>query len=73
MNVAAPTIQPTNTQPSLLFTLPACAPRPPARTCRQIKDAVLQSARLDMRTSFAAGFVEEDRLLLLPVDEVGGR
>jgi hypothetical protein len=33
---------------------------------------VLQSARLDMRTSFAAGFVEEDRLLLLPVDEVSG-
>ena len=37
--------------------------------CRQIKAAVLQSARLDMRTSFAAGFVEEDRLLLFPIDE----
>lgn len=38
---------------------------------RRIKSATLQSARVDMRTSFAAGFVEEDRLLLFPVDEVG--
>ena len=64
-----PTGQPTNHRafsPSLASSLN------PARACRQIKDAVLQSARLDMRTSFAAGFVEEDRLLLLPVDEVSG-
>ncbi|PSC72452.1 DNA-directed RNA polymerase III subunit RPC5 [Micractinium conductrix] len=40
-----------------------------AEPSRQIKAAVLQSARLDMRTSFAAGFVEEDRLLLFPIDE----
>lgn len=39
--------------------------------CSKIKAATLQSSRLDLRTSFAAGFVEEDRLLLFPVDEVG--
>jgi hypothetical protein len=33
---------------------------------------VLQSTRLDARTSFAAGFVEDDRLLLFPIDEVRG-
>lgn len=36
---------------------------------RKISTVTLQSTRLDLRTSFAAGFVEEDRLLLFPVDE----
>ncbi|KAL4443420.1 hypothetical protein ABPG75_011157 [Micractinium tetrahymenae] len=36
---------------------------------RKISAVTLQSSRLDMRTTFAAGFVEEDRLLLFPVDE----
>jgi hypothetical protein len=35
-----------------------------------ITSVTLQSARLEQRTSFAAGFVEDDRLLLFPVDEV---
>lgn len=52
---------------------PGCRWPTRPRPCRRskIKAAVLQSARLDMRTSFAAGFVEGDRLVLFPVDEVG--
>lgn len=41
--------------------------------CRKIQAVTLQSSRLDMRTTFAAGFVEEDRLLLFPLDEVRTR
>ena len=44
----------------------------PLPACSKINSVTLQSSRLDLRTSFAAGFVEEDRLLLFPVDEVRG-
>lgn len=56
---------------------PAAAPRAhtfllniPLPASSKINSVTLQSSRLDLRTSFAAGFVEEDRLLLFPVDEV---
>ncbi|EFN57906.1 hypothetical protein CHLNCDRAFT_141955 [Chlorella variabilis] len=43
----------------------ACRSDDPAK----ISAITLQSARLEQRTAFAAGFVEEDRLMLLPIDE----
>lgn len=36
---------------------------------RKIKSITLDSARLEQRTSFAAGFVDGDRLLLFPIDQ----
>lgn len=49
-------------------TTPSSSACLPARS--KINAVTLQSSRLDLRTSFAAGFVEDDRLLLFPVDEV---
>lgn len=38
----------------------------------QVKTLGLQSSRVDMRVQLAGGFVEENRLLLFPIDEVSG-